>query len=93
MHRLMITALFLSFAAGCATRAPERPAVAAPAPAADVSRDPSWTPPDESGVVIVGDETATPKGDVDKSAKDPAQNLPVPNPHKARRGTVHPATE
>lgn len=81
-----------AFAAGCGSQA-SKPA-AAPTEAAlegvDPSSDPSFVPPDESGVTMVEKPSAKrPLGEKAADRNEKARNLPSPNGHQGSRGSVH----
>ncbi len=83
---VFVTLSTLSAATGCTSQAP----VAAPvrSTAADFS-DPSWTPPDESGLTV--DEQRLSEGARPVPREAAPRHEPTPNTHDAPRGSVRPA--
>ncbi len=80
----------LAIATGCSQ--PPKPA-ATPAEAAlddvDPSSDPSFVPPDESGVTFVDPPTRQKTLGEKTERNEKARNLPSPNAHQGSRGQVH----
>lgn len=77
----------VSAATGCASQPPPAPTTSLTS--ADIARDPSWSPPDSSGIVL--DEAKLPEPKEAAPRKVSARPLPSPNGRGVERKALHSA--
>jgi hypothetical protein len=89
--------LSIAIGTGCASRSAQPVITPAETASSDAADDPTFSPPDESGMTIVEKKGEKQKTLGDRSERNekvaPATNIPTPNARKQSGASVHAATK